>query len=56
MAEAKLDLVRVPALKTAGNFRNHLASLGVSLPCDDRIETGAASPLLQIPQASSYWT
>src|SRR5580692_7992863 len=45
MAEAKLDLVRVPSLKTAGNFRNHLASLGVSLPCDDRIETGAASPL-----------
>jgi 2,4-dienoyl-CoA reductase-like NADH-dependent reductase (Old Yellow Enzyme family) len=45
MAEAKLDLVRVPALKTAGHFRNHLASLGVNLPCDDRIETGAASPL-----------
>jgi len=45
MAEAKLDLVRVPTLKTAGNFRNHLASLGVSLPCDDCIETAAASPL-----------
>ena len=45
MAEAKLDLVRVPTLKTAGHFRNHLASLGVSLPCDDHIETGATSPL-----------
>jgi NADPH2 dehydrogenase len=45
MAEAKLDLVRVPSLKTAANFRHHLTSLGVSLPCDDRIETGAASPL-----------
>jgi 2,4-dienoyl-CoA reductase-like NADH-dependent reductase (Old Yellow Enzyme family) len=45
MAEAKLDLVRVPTLKTAGRFRNHLASLGVSLPCDDRIETAAESPL-----------
>jgi 2,4-dienoyl-CoA reductase-like NADH-dependent reductase (Old Yellow Enzyme family) len=45
MAEAKLDLVRVPALKTAGNFRHHLAALGVSLPCDDRIATGATSPL-----------
>jgi NADPH2 dehydrogenase len=45
MAEAKSELVRVPALKTAGHFRSHLAALGVSLPCDDRIETGAASPL-----------
>src|SRR5580658_9139773 len=45
MAETKSALVRVPALKTAGNFRNHLASIGVSLPCDDRMETGATSPL-----------
>jgi NADPH2 dehydrogenase len=45
MAEAKSDLVRVPTLKTAAGFRSHLASLGVSLPCDDRMETGAASPL-----------
>src|SRR5580658_3144087 len=47
MPEQKSALVRVPSLKTAGQFRNHLASLGVSLPCDDRIETGAASPLSQ---------
>jgi 2,4-dienoyl-CoA reductase-like NADH-dependent reductase (Old Yellow Enzyme family) len=45
MAVATSDLVRVPALKTAGAFRDHLAALGVSLPCDDGIETGAASPL-----------
>ncbi|HEV7927498.1 MAG TPA: NADH:flavin oxidoreductase [Verrucomicrobiae bacterium] len=45
MPEAKSALVRVPTLKTAGNFRDHLASLGLSLPCDDDIETGAASPL-----------
>src|ERR1700722_17660017 len=45
MPEAKSALVRVPSLKTVGNFRDHLASLGVSLSCDDRIETGAASPL-----------
>jgi NADPH2 dehydrogenase len=47
MPEAKLDFVRVPTLKTAQNFRQHLASLGIDLPCDDRIETGAASPLDQ---------
>ncbi len=45
MPEAKPDFVRVPTLKTAENFRRHLASLGVKLPCDARIETGAASPL-----------
>ncbi len=45
MPEAKLDLIRVPTLKTAKNFRRHLGSLGVNLPCDDHIETGAASPL-----------
>jgi hypothetical protein len=47
MPEAKLELIRVPTLKTAGNFRNHLVSLGVSLPCDDDIETSATSPLNQ---------
>jgi len=45
MPEAKSDLIRVPTLKTAENLRRHLASLGVSLPCDDHIETGATSPL-----------
>jgi 2,4-dienoyl-CoA reductase-like NADH-dependent reductase (Old Yellow Enzyme family) len=45
MPEPKFALVRVPSLKTAGHLRLHLASLGVSLPCDDHIETGADSPL-----------
>src|SRR5580658_6306226 len=45
MPEQKSALVRVPSLKTAGQFRHHLASLGVSLPCDDHIETGSDSPL-----------
>src|SRR2546425_4008375 len=40
-------LVRIPTLKTAAEFRDHLASLGVELPCDDQIVTGSASPLAQ---------
>lgn len=40
-------LVRIPTLKTVDNFRRHLASLGIDLPCDDAILTGAASPLAQ---------
>lgn len=38
-------LVRIPSLKTPAEFRAHLASLGVDLPCDDAILTGADSPL-----------
>ena len=45
MPDAKSGFVRVATLKTAGNFRNHLASLGLGLPCDDHIETSAGSPL-----------
>src|SRR6266700_3192832 len=40
-------LVRIPTLKTPADFRNHLASLDVDLPCEDQIATGAASPLAQ---------
>src|SRR6266516_1366064 len=40
-------LVRIPTLKTTADFRNHVAALGVDLPCDDQIVTGAASPLAQ---------
>ncbi len=38
-------LVRVPALKTVAEFRQHVASLGLALPCEDAIVIGAASPL-----------
>ena len=38
---------RVPSLKSADDFRRHAASLGIELPCDDRILTGNASPLAQ---------
>lgn len=46
MAEP-LEFVRIPSLKTAADFRRHVASLGVALPCEDAIATGAASPLAQ---------
>ena len=44
MSEKRFELVRVPALKTADNFQRHLASLGIELPCDAKIETGSDSP------------
>src|SRR5881394_2974038 len=46
MAEP-LRLVRIPTLKTVADFRNHVASLGIDLPCEDQIVTGSASPLAQ---------
>ncbi len=38
---------RVAALKTVAAFRERLRELGLSLECDDRIETAPASPLAQ---------
>jgi len=46
MAEA-FKLVRIPSLKTVADFRAHVASLGIELPCEDQIATGSASPLAQ---------
>lgn len=40
-------LTRIPSLKTVTEFRAHVASLGIDLPCEDAIATGAASPLAQ---------
>jgi NADPH2 dehydrogenase len=42
-----IKLVRIPSLKTVGDFRRHVASLGIELPCEDTILTGSASPLSQ---------
>ena len=36
---------RVSTLKTAAAFRDHLAKLGVALPLDEVVETGADAPL-----------
>lgn len=40
-------LVRVASLKSTADFRAHVASLGLDLPCDDALLTGADSPLLR---------
>src|SRR6266581_1512815 len=42
-----LNLVRIPTLKTVSDFRQHVASLRIDLPCEDSIVGGSASPLLQ---------
>jgi len=42
-----VKLVRIPSLKTVEEFRRHVASLGIELPCEDSIATGNASPLTQ---------
>jgi len=44
---APIKLTRIPSLKTVNDFRTHVASLGLELPCEDSIVTGAASPLTQ---------
>jgi len=46
MAEP-IKLTRIPALKTVAQFRAHVASLGIDLPCEETILTGTASPLAQ---------
>lgn len=40
-------LVRIPSLKTVEDFRKHVASLGIELPCEDQIVAGSTSPLTQ---------
>jgi NADPH2 dehydrogenase len=40
-------LTRIASLKTASEFRVHLQSLGIHLPCDDQILTATDSPLAQ---------
>jgi len=46
MAEP-FQLVRIASLKTVPAFRQHVAALGLDLPCEDGIATGADSPLAQ---------
>ena len=40
-------LVRIPSLKSVSDFRNHVTSLGLDLPCEDSIITGVDSPLAE---------
>jgi NADPH2 dehydrogenase len=45
--DAPFKLTRIPSLKTVAEFRQHVASLGLELPCDEQLAPGAASPLTQ---------
>ncbi len=47
MSSAPFKLTRVPTLKTVGDFRRHVASLGIELQCEDQIVASSASPLAQ---------
>lgn len=38
-------IVRIPSLKTVADFRAHVATLGIDLPCEDQIATGDDSAL-----------
>src|SRR5881397_3714809 len=38
-------LTRIPTLKTVDDFRRHVASLDIDLPCEDAIVSGPDSPL-----------
>jgi 2,4-dienoyl-CoA reductase-like NADH-dependent reductase (Old Yellow Enzyme family) len=40
-------LTRIPSLRTVADFRKHIASLGIELPCEDAIAAGRDSPLAQ---------
>ncbi len=46
MAEAS-RLVRIPTLKSVADFRRHVLSLGVELPCEEELISGESSPLSQ---------
>src|SRR5688572_4023911 len=47
MSAEPYKLTRVPSLKTVEDFRRHVASLDIDLPCEDQIVTGSESPLAQ---------
>jgi NADPH2 dehydrogenase len=40
-------IVKLPSLKGAERFKEHLRSLSVTIPCEDKIVSGAESPLLR---------
>ena len=50
---APIKITRIPTLKTVEDFRKHVESLGIDLPCDDSIDTGPGSPLMQAVQSVS---
>jgi 2,4-dienoyl-CoA reductase-like NADH-dependent reductase (Old Yellow Enzyme family) len=47
MSAVPFVLTRIASLKSPEAFRQHLSGLGLELPCDDALLTGAESPLTQ---------
>jgi NADPH2 dehydrogenase len=47
MATEPFKLTRIPSLKTVDDFRRHVASLSIELPCEDQIVSRETSPLAQ---------
>lgn len=45
---------RVAALKSAQDFQEYMAGLGITLPFDEKVEHGPASPLAQPHQTARY--
>lgn len=45
--EEEFKLKRIPTLRTPEEFRDHVAALGIEIPCGDRIEPASHSPLAQ---------
>ncbi len=45
METPPFKLTKIATLKTVADFRNHLASLGIEIPVDEKIELAAESPL-----------
>ena len=45
--KAPFRLTRIATLKSVADFRNHCASLGIELPCDDASILGPTNPLVQ---------
>src|SRR6188508_579938 len=41
------EIPRVASLRTVQRFQEHLQSLGVTIPCDQELTMGEASPLAQ---------
>jgi len=41
------DYTKIATLKSVAEFRDHLETLGIEIPCDETLLSGAASPLAQ---------
>ena len=47
-------IVRLGSLKDVGRFQDHVHALGVKIPCDPQVVTGAESPLLRPMERGSF--